>query len=191
MSEDSPEDKTKRNLLVATSAAGAIGTIASLVPFVKSMNPSERTKAAGAPVEVDISTLAPGSMMVVEWRQKPIWILHRTPEMLQEMRNNATQLSDPDSKLGTQPAYVGADTRSIKPEIFVAIGICTHLGCSPVRITAAEAGMNGFYCPCHGSKFDVAARVLKGSPAPTNLEVPPHRYDGDTKIVVGEDTKTA
>jgi ubiquinol-cytochrome c reductase iron-sulfur subunit len=191
------EDATRRRLVIATSAVGAVGAVGAAVPFVKSMSPSERAKAAGAPVEVDISKLAPGSMATVEWRGKPVWIIHRTPEMIEEVKKSRQSgvLTDPDSKSSKQPKKADTDTRSLKPEFFVAVGICTHLGCSPVRREASDpemrGGGDGFYCPCHGSRFDLAARVLKGSPAPTNLEVPPYKYLSDNKILIGEEDATA
>ena len=166
------------------------------VPFVTSMMPSERAKAAGAPVEVDISQLAEGQMMTVEWRGKPVWIINRTPEMLASLKKIDDQVVDPKSAKPMQPEYCQNETRSIKPEILVAVGICTHLGCSPSEKfkTGPESGVDpnwpgGFLCPCHGSTFDLAGRVYKGKPAPDNLEIPPHMYLGDAKIMIGEDKK--
>ncbi len=191
------EDSTRRRLVIATSAVGAVGAVAAAVPFVKSMSPSDRALAAGAPVEVDISKLAPGTMTTVEWRGKPVWIMHRSAEMIEEVKKSAQSdvLADPESKSSKQPTKVDAVTRSLKPEVFVAVGICTHLGCSPVAREAAHPDMrgggNGFYCPCHGSRFDLAARVFKGSPAPSNLEVPPHKYLSENVILIGEDDATA
>ena len=189
-------DCGRRRLLVATAAAGGVAGVAAAVPFVASMLPSERAKAAGAPVEVDISKLAPGQMMTVEWRGKPVWIINRTKEMLDGLAKIADQLADPKSDKKMQPDYARNDTRSIKPEILVAVGICTHLGCSPTEKfkTGAESGVTpdwpgGFLCPCHGSTFDLAGRVYKSKPAPDNLEVPPHMYLGDAKIIIGEDKK--
>jgi ubiquinol-cytochrome c reductase iron-sulfur subunit len=160
------------------------------------MMPSERAKAAGAPVEVDVSKLALGQMMTVEWRGKPVWIINRTPEMLAALKTIDDQMADPKSEKPMQPDYCKNETRSIKPEILVAVGICTHLGCSPTEKfkTGAESGVDpnwpgGFLCPCHGSTFDLAGRVYKGKPAPDNLEIPPHMYLGDAKIVIGEDKK--
>jgi ubiquinol-cytochrome c reductase iron-sulfur subunit len=188
----------RRRLLVATAAAGGAATVAAVVPFVLSMNPSERAKAAGAPVEVDIGKLGPGEMMTVEWRGKPVWIIHRTKAMLDALPKLNDQLADPESKKPMQPDYAKNVDRSIKPEILVVVGICTHLGCSPTDKfkTGAESGIDpnwpgGFLCPCHGSTFDLAGRVYKSKPAPDNLEVPPHKYLADTKIVIGEDTKGA
>jgi len=160
------------------------------------MLPSERAKAAGAPVEVDISKLAPGQMMTVEWRGKPVWIINRTKEMLDGLAKIADQLADPKSDKQMQPEYAKNETRSIKPEILVAVGICTHLGCSPTDKfkTGADSGIDpnwpgGFICPCHGSTFDLAGRVYKSKPAPDNLEIPPHMYLGDAKLIIGEDKK--
>lgn len=196
MSCDENVDCGRRRLLVATAAAGGVAGVAAAVPFVASMLPSERAKAAGAPVEVDISKLAPGQMMTVEWRGKPVWIINRTKEMLDGLAKVADQLADPKSEKKMQPDYARNDTRSIKPEILVAVGICTHLGCSPTDKfkTGADSGIDpnwpgGFICPCHGSTFDLAGRVYKSKPAPDNLEIPPHMYLGDAKLIIGEDKK--
>jgi ubiquinol-cytochrome c reductase iron-sulfur subunit len=185
----------RRNLLLATTAVGGVGVVAAAVPFVASLAPSERAKAAGAPVVVDISKLAPGEKVVVKWRGKPVWVLRRTPEMLASLKAIAENLSDPDSEKSDQPAYAKNLARAIKDEYLVAVGICTHLGCSPsdkLKTGNAE-GMTsdwtgGFFCPCHGSLFDLAGRVFKNQPAPTNLEIPPHRYLSDTEILIGEDS---
>ena len=196
MSCDGKVDCGRRRLLVATAAAGGAAGVVAVVPFVASMLPSERAKSAGAPVEADISKLAPGEMMTVEWRGKPVWIIHRTKEMLDGMAKLDDRLADPKSEKQMQPEYCKNDTRSLKPEIMVAVGICTHLGCSPTeKFNKAEQietdWQGGFFCPCHGSTFDLAGRVYKSKPAPDNLEVPPHRYLSDAKIVIGEDTKGA
>lgn len=196
MSCDEKVDCGRRRLLVATAAAGGAAGVVAVVPFVASMLPSERAKSAGAPVEADISKLAPGEMMTVEWRGKPVWIIHRTKEMLGGMATLDDKLADPKSERQMQPEYCRNDTRSLKPEIMVAVGICTHLGCSPTeKFSTTEQieadWQGGFFCPCHGSTFDLAGRVYKGKPAPDNLEVPPHRYLSDAKIVIGEDTKGA
>lgn len=190
-------DAEKRTWLIASSAVGALGTAAVVVPFVASFQPSERAKAAGAAVEADISALRPGEKMTVEWRGKPVWIVRRTPEMLADLAKNDPGLVDPESKVASQqPAYAQNATRSIKPEYLVAIGICTHLGCSPSDkfATGAQPSLpddwhGGFFCPCHGSTFDLAARVFKNKPAPTNLEIPPHMYLSDAKLLIGEDKK--
>lgn len=198
MSNQGKIDCGRRRLVVATAAVGGAGAIAALVPFVSSLLPSERAKAAGAPVEVDISKLEPGQMMTVEWRGKPVWIINRTKEMLETLPKLADSVADPKSDKNQQPEYCKNDTRSIKPEIMVAVGICTHLGCSPGSKfkKGTEEGMpsdwmGGFLCPCHGSTFDLAGRVFKNKPAPDNLEVPPHVYLSDTRIMVGVDKKGA
>ena len=198
MSVDQKVDGSRRQLLLVTSAAGGVAAAAAAVPFVASLTPSERAKAAGAPVEVDIGKLAPGEMMTVEWRGKPVWIINRTKEMLDSLKKTEGEVSDPNSDKPMQPEYAKNETRSIKPEVLVAVGICTHLGCSPSAKFkhGAEEGMSGdwlggFLCPCHGSTFDFAGRVYKAKPAPTNLEVPPHMYLSDTRILIGEDKKGA
>lgn len=188
-------DQDKRNFLIATSAVGALGCAAVAVPFVKSMTPSERAKAAGAPVEVDISKIQPGAMMTAEWRGKPVWIINRTDEMNADLAKHNDQLSDPASEVTSQqPTYCKNANRSIKPNIAVIVGICTHLGCSPSEKMqrGGDMGENwtgGFFCPCHGSKFDLAGRVFKGSPAPINLVVPPHKYLSDNTLLIGVDTE--
>lgn len=198
MSVDQKVDGSRRQLLLVTSAAGGVAAAAAAVPFVASLTPSERAKAAGAPVEVDIGKLAPGEMMTVEWRGKPVWIINRTKEMLDSLKKTEGEVSDPNSDKPMQPEYAKNETRSIKPEILVAVGICTHLGCSPS--SAFEAGNpalgadwpGGFLCPCHGSTFDLAGRVFKNKPAPTNLEVPPHKYLSEGRLIIGaDDTATA
>jgi ubiquinol-cytochrome c reductase iron-sulfur subunit len=198
MSCDEKVDCGRRRLLVATAAAGGAAGVVAVVPFVASMLPSERAKSAGAPVEADISKLAPGEMMTVEWRGKPVWIIRRTKEMLDQLATLDDKLADPKSDKQMQPDYCKNPHRSIKPEYLVAVGICTHLGCSPSEKfkTGAESGIEadwagGFLCPCHGSTFDLAGRVYKSKPAPDNLEVPPHKYLSDAKIVIGEDSKGA
>jgi ubiquinol-cytochrome c reductase iron-sulfur subunit len=171
---------------------GAVGTVGVAVPFVASWNPSAKAKSLGAPVEVDISKLQPGQLIRVKWRGKPVWIVSRTPEMLAEIAKIDDKLRDPDSVEPQQPAYAQNKHRSIKPEILVAIGICTHLGCSPTYVpeTFSEqvVGVNfGFLCPCHGSKFDLSGRVFQSVPAPTNLVIPPYHFVDDTTILVGVD----
>ena len=189
-------NKTRRTLVVATSAVGGAAAVGAAVPFVASMWPSERARAAGAPVQVDISGLSPGELQVVEWRGKPVWVLKRSPEMIESLKTDAGRLSDPESKASTQPKYAENAFRSAKPDLLVLVGVCTHLGCSPQEKPAsakAEMGADwpgGFYCPCHGSKFDFAGRVFKGSPAPINLEVPPYTVLADGSVVIGEDEKT-
>jgi ubiquinol-cytochrome c reductase iron-sulfur subunit len=185
----------RRFLLVATSVAGAVAGVGIATPFMRSMMPSERAKAAGAPVEVDVDKLEPGMLLTVEWRGKVVWILRRTPEMLGTLEKLNAQLADPDSQREQQPAYAQNPVRSIKPEILVVEGVCTHLGCSPVYrkdIAPADLGadwLGGFFCPCHGSKFDLAGRVYKGVPAPSNLVVPPHTYLSDSRLLIGSESK--
>jgi ubiquinol-cytochrome c reductase iron-sulfur subunit len=198
---DKELDQGKRRFLIAaTSVAGGVAGVATAVPFVASMLPSERAKSAGAPVEADIGNLAPGEMTRVEWRGKPVWIVRRTQEMLQTVKQNESRLADPKSLRNPSeltPEYARNQYRSINPEYLVVVGICSHLGCSPVDKfkVQAEAFDNdwkgGFYCPCHGSLFDLAGRVYKNKPAPDNLEVPPHKYLSDTRILIGEDSKGA
>jgi ubiquinol-cytochrome c reductase iron-sulfur subunit len=196
---DSQIDSGKRTWLIASSCAGAVGAVGAAVPFVGSFQPSERARAAGAAVEVDISGLKSGEKMTVEWRGKPVWIVKRTPEQIAELPKNDAQLADPNSKRKPDeltPPYARNENRSIKPEILVVVGICTHLGCSPSDKFVAgpqpslpDNWPGGFLCPCHGSTFDMAARVYKDKPAPDNLEVPPHMYLSDTRILIGEDKK--
>ena len=189
----------RRFLIAATSVAGGVAAGATAVPFVASMLPSERAKAAGAPVEADISNLAPGELMRVKWRGKPVWIVRRTKKMLESVTENDTNVADPESQRNPDytPPYARNEYRSIKPEYLVVVGICTHLGCSPVDKFKAEAEpfdsdwKGGFYCPCHGSLFDLAGRVYKNVPAPDNLPVPPHTYLSDSTIRIGEDQKGA
>ena len=194
MSEGVDRDK-RRFLTLLTSGVGAIGVGFAATPFVLSMMPSARARAAGAPVEVDISKLESGQMMTVEWRGKPVWIVRRTKEMLDTLSALTDQLADPESKnADQQPVYAKNPGRSRKPELLVLVGICTHLGCSPSQKfqVGPASGMGddwtgGFFCPCHGSKFDLAGRVFKGVPAPTNLVVPPYVFLSDTRILVGEE----
>lgn len=191
-------DQSKRRFLIAaTTAMGGVATAAVAVPFVMSMMPSERAKAAGAPVEVDISKIESGAMITVEWRGKPVWLINRSQEMLDSLSKHDDKLSDPKLDVPQQPEYAKNATRSRKPALMVLVGICTHLGCSPTsKLKAGEEGMGsdwpgGFFCPCHGSKFDLAGRVFKGSPAPINLQVPPYYYLSDARLVIGEDGKGA
>ena len=196
---DQQVDQGKRTWLIATGCAGAVGGVATAVPFVSTFAPSERAKAAGAPVEVDISGIKPGEKLTVEWRGKPVWIVRRTPEQLEALKKIDGQLADPNSdrKAYPTPEYAKNEYRSIKPEYFVAVGICSHLGCSPsdkftpgAQPSLPDDWTGGFLCPCHGSTFDMAGRVFKNKPAPDNLEVPPHKYLSDTRLLIGED-KTA
>jgi len=196
---DSNVDRRKRRfLLAATSVAGGVAGVAVAVPFVASMNPSARARAAGAPVEVDLSRVEPGMMLTVEWRGQPVWIVHRTREMIDSLPKLDGAVVDPGSSMPMQPDYAKNEVRSIKPEYLVLVGICTHLGCSPSQKLApgTESGLGdewpgGFFCPCHGSKFDLAGRVYKGVPAPVNLRVPPYTYLSDTRLLIGEDSKGA
>ena len=198
MSEEGMNPR-RRRLLTITSGLGVIGTVFAATPFVLSMMPSARAKAAGAPVEVDISKIEPGQLLTVEWRGKPVWIMRRTPAMLKVLEANDSLLADPKSAVvDQQPPYARNVARSLKPELLVLVGICTHLGCSPAQRLEAGAveGMGdewpgGFFCPCHGSKFDLAGRVYKNVPAPTNLVVPPYSYMSDTRLIIGVDEKGA
>ncbi|MDO9252314.1 MAG: ubiquinol-cytochrome c reductase iron-sulfur subunit [Hydrogenophaga sp.] len=196
---DATVDNSRRTWLITSCAMGGVGAAAVAVPFVSTFQPSERAKAAGAAIEVDISTLLPGEKRVVEWRGKPVWIMRRTPEQLAALEKQEDQLADPTSerKAYPTPEYAKNRHRSIKPEILVAVGICTHLGCSPgdkltpgPQPSLPDDWQGGFLCACHGSTFDVAGRVFKNKPAPDNLEVPPHYYLSDTTLLVGEE-KTA
>jgi ubiquinol-cytochrome c reductase iron-sulfur subunit len=192
-------DSSKRTWLIASGCAGAVGGIAVAVPLVSSFMPSERAKAAGAAVEADISALNPGEKMTVEWRGKPVWIVRRTPEQLAALPKLNDKLADPKSErkpTEQAPDYARNEVRSIKPEYLVLVGICTHLGCSPsdkfktgAQPSLPDDWQGGFFCPCHGSTFDLAGRVFKNVPAPDNLEVPPHMYLSDTKLLIGEDKK--
>ncbi|RJF99652.1 ubiquinol-cytochrome c reductase iron-sulfur subunit [Noviherbaspirillum saxi] len=199
MSNEKQVDSGRRGLLVATCAAGGVAGLATAGAFVSTFQPSERAKAAGAPVEVDIADLALGELKTVEWRGKPVWILKRSPEMVASLKKTDGQVADPKSERNPEeltPEYARNEYRSRKPEILVAVGICSHLGCSPT--TKLQAGpqpslpddwQGGFLCPCHGSTFDLAGRVYKNVPAPDNLQVPPHMFVGDTKLVIGKDEK--
>ena len=189
-------DPARRNWLMITCGAGAVGGVATAVPFVASFTPSERAKAAGAPVEVDISALQPGQKMTVEWRGKPVWIMRRTPEQLESLKKSESQVADPKSDRTQYPTpeYAKNQWRSLKPELFVAVGICSHLGCSPSdkftpgpQPSLPDDWVGGFLCPCHGSTFDLAGRVFKNKPAPDNLEVPPYMFLSDSKLLIGED----
>jgi ubiquinol-cytochrome c reductase iron-sulfur subunit len=196
MKEETKVDKTRRNLVVATSVVGGAAGLGAAVPFIASMLPSERARAAGAPIEVDISRIAPGELAVFEWRGKPVWVIRRTPEMIESLKAQAPRLTDPASKASEQPKYAENEHRSQKPDVMVMEGVCTHLGCSP-QLKAADAKaemggdwVGGFYCPCHGSKFDYAGRVFRGAPAPTNLKVPPYTFVSDSTLVIGEDQES-
>jgi len=191
MSGDGVDTSKRRFLIAATTVVGGVGTVYTAVPFLASWMPSERAKAAGAPVEADISKLEDGQMLRVQWRGKPVWMVKRTAEMLEALPTLDSRLRDPDSKEPQQPSYCQNPTRSIKPEVSVLVGICTHLGCSPSFVPEAlpqpydPEWKGGFFCPCHGSRFDLAGRVFQGVPAPINLEVPPHKYVSESLILVG------
>ncbi len=193
MSAGDVDLKKRRLLTAATSVVGAVGAGYVVYPFLASWAPSEKAKAAGAPVEADISKLEPGQLLRVKWRGKPVWIVRRTEQNLQDLTSLESLLADPNSEMPQQPEYAKNPHRSIKPEYLLAIGICTHLGCSPTfrpEVAPADLGADwkgGFFCPCHGSRFDLAARVYSGVPAPTNLVIPPHQYLSDTRILIGED----
>ena len=189
---DTPDQR--RRLILLAGATGGVGLAATAVPLLSSFQPSERARAAGASVEVDIGDIAPGAMKVVAWRGKPVWIMRRTPDMLAALAGLDAKLADPGSGQRQQPDYARNAQRSIQPDVFVGIGICTHLGCSPGEVPKGSANPSvggdwpgGFFCPCHGSTFDLAGRVYKNKPAPTNLEVPPHRYLSDSRLLIGED----
>jgi ubiquinol-cytochrome c reductase iron-sulfur subunit len=196
---DEQVDPARRKWIAITCGAGAVGAGFTAVPFVASFQPSERARAAGAPVEVDIGALQPGEKLTVEWRGKPVWIVRRTKDQLESLKKVGAQLADPDSKRNPSeltPEYARNEHRSIKPEVLVAVGICSHLGCSPVdkfqpgaQPSLPDDWAGGFLCPCHGSTFDMAGRVYKNKPAPDNLEVPPHMYLSDTRLLIGEDKK--
>ncbi len=191
-------DITRRQFLtVATAVTGGVGAVLALTPFVASFKPSARAQALGAPVEIDISKVEPGALLKVEWRGQPVWVLRRTPAMLAALKEDERELRDPNSTESNQPAYAQNEHRSIKPEYLVVVGSCTHLGCSPMprfELAPTDLGADwkgGFYCPCHGSKFDLAGRVWKGVPAPLNLAVPPYRFVSDGTLLIGTDTGTA
>jgi ubiquinol-cytochrome c reductase iron-sulfur subunit len=191
-------DAGRRHFLtVATTAVGAVGAGFVAVPFLASWKPSARAKAMGAPVEVDIGKLEPGALMKIEWRGKAVYIVHRTPQMLSQLQGMAPRLRDPQSAESEQPAFAKNEARSSKPEFLVLVGVCTHLGCAPLeKFTPGDATVSadwpgGFFCPCHGSKFDLSGRVFKDVPAPTNLPVPPYTYLSDTRLLIGADTGKA
>lgn len=198
MSNNAVNTSRRRFLTAATSAVGVAGVVGIAVPFVGSWNPSAKAKAAGAPVKADISKIEPGQMVVVEWRGKPVYVLRRTEEQIAALPQLDGKLKDPASEISDQPAYVDQTNRAIKPEIMVFVGLCTHLGCAPKfrpEVGAADLGgkdwLGGFFCPCHGSKFDLAGRVYAGVPASTNLIVPPYSFEDDTTLVIGVDKEVA
>ena len=198
MSSDAVNSGRRRFLTAATSAVGVAGVVGIAVPFVGSWNPSAKAKAAGAPVKADISKLEPGQMVVVEWRGKPVYVVHRTEEQIADLEQLNSQLKDPESEISKQPAYIEGISRALRPEFLVVEGLCTHLGCAPKyrpEVGAADLGgadwLGGFFCPCHGSKFDLSGRVFSGVPASTNLIVPPYSYEGDGILVIGVDAEAA
>lgn len=194
MSNGDVNQGRRRMLVGATSVVGGVGVVGAAVPFVASWNPSAKAKAAGAPVKINISKVEPGQQVTVEWRGQPVWIVRRTPEMLSNLEKMTEKVADPESEKPQQPEYVQGAARAINPEYLIVLGICTHLGCSPKfrpEVAPADLGadwLGGFFCPCHGSKFDLSGRVHKGMPAPYNLEVPPYYFASETKLVVGEDS---
>ena len=198
---DQPVDRSRRTWVAIACGAGAVGGVAAAVPFVASFEPSERARAAGAPVEADISGLKVGEQLTVEWRGKPVWIVRRSPEQVAALPKHDAELADPNSERKPDeltPEYARNENRSRKPEYLVVVGICTHLGCSPTDKFQAGPQPSlpadwpgGFLCPCHGSTFDLAGRVFRNKPAPDNLEVPPHMYLSDTRLLIGEDKKKA
>ncbi len=201
MDKDEPNEESidhgrRRFLVAATTVIGGVGVVGAAVPFVASWLPSAKAQAAAAPVEVDVSRLEPGAKLTVEWRGKPVWIIHRSKAALAELKKSGTEhLRDPNSEVAQQPAYASNPLRSLNPNYLILIGICTHLGCVPIYrpdIGGVEPGWpGGFFCPCHGSKFDLAGRVYKGVPAPINLEVPPYKFISDSVVIIGEDAETA
>ncbi len=197
MSNDGVNAGRRRFLVAATSVVGAAGAVGAAVPFVGSWFPSAKAKAAGAPVKVNISKIEPGQQIVAEWRGQPVFILNRTGEMLQALPKIDAELADPNSQASVQPEYVNPEVRSIKPEILVLVGLCTHLGCSPSfrpEVAPADLGaqwVGGYFCPCHGSRYDLAGRVYKSQPAPLNLPVPPHSYESADVIILGVDQEKA
>jgi ubiquinol-cytochrome c reductase iron-sulfur subunit len=194
MSDQRKATARRKTLVRLSAAAGGVAAAGAAVPFLASLAPSERAKAAGAPVEARIGTLKPAELQTTEWRGRPVWILKRTPEMLQRLPAAEALLSDPTSAVSSQqPKYAQNTTRSIEPEVLVTVALCTHLGCIPTYYPEPDSvqpgWLGGFYCPCHGSKFDLAGRVYRGSPAPTNLEIPPHRYLSPEVVLIGDDRR--
>ena len=198
MSSDGVNTGRRKFLTAATSAVGVAGAVGVAVPFLGSWNPSAKAKAPGAPVKADIGKLEPGQMVVIEWRGKPVYVMHRTPAQLDALPELNSVLKDPESKISDQPAYITGVDRAIRPELLVLVGLCTHLGCAPKfrpEVGAADLGgdewLGGFFCPCHGSKFDLSGRVYSGVPASKNLEVPPYSFEGDNVLVIGVDSEAA
>ena len=196
MSDDGINKNRRRFLTTSATVVGGVGVLATAVPFVSTFTPSAKAKAIGAPVEVDIGDIGPAEIKIVAWQGKPVWILRRDEQELKSIADMDGEVRDPDSEVKQQPKYAQNEYRSIKPEYLIVVGICTHLGCSPKYVIEDDAAANGladdweggFFCPCHGSRFDLAGRVFKGVPAPTNLIVPPHQYLSDTRVIIGEDS---
>jgi len=198
MTEQALDPDRRRFLTTAATVVGGAGMVAAAVPFISTLTPSERARAIGAPVEVDIGALKPGELMRVKWQGKPVWILRRTEEGLGALPGLDGELRDPASDVAQQPVYAKNEHRSVRPEFLIVVGLCTHLGCSPSYVPKEEAQTHdladwqgGFFCPCHGSRFDLAGRVFKGVPAPANLLVPPHEFLGDTRVRIGTDPESA
>jgi ubiquinol-cytochrome c reductase iron-sulfur subunit len=198
MSSDGVNSGRRKFLTAATSAVGVAGVVGIAVPFVGSWNPSAKAKAAGAPVKADIGKVEPGQMIVVEWRGKPVYVMNRTESQLEDLPKLNDRLKDPDSLISKQPAYIQGIDRALRPALLVVVGLCTHLGCAPKfrpEVGATDLGgkewLGGFFCPCHGSKFDLSGRVYAGVPASSNLEVPPYSFEGDNILVIGVDTEAA
>jgi len=196
ITDDDVDTSRRKFLTTATAATGALGAAIALVPFISSWKPSERARALGAPAEMDLSKLEPGQMAMVTWRKQQIYVVHRTPQMVEQLPKHDDRLKDPKSEKSEQPEYAKNEARALKPEYLVLIGICTHLGCLPK--SRFEAGVpelgadwpGGFFCPCHGSRFDLAGRVFDGSPASVNLRIPPYSFESDTKLIIGQDAAT-
>ena len=197
MSNGDVSQGRRRFLIGATSVVGGVGVVGAAVPFVASWNPSAKAEAAGAPVSVNVSKIDPGQQITVEWRGKPVWIIRRTPEMLENIKKLNDRVKDPESEAPQQPSYITGELRSLKPEFGVYVGLCTHLGCVPTyrpEVAPADLGENwlgGLFCPCHGSRYDLAGRVYEAQPAPLNLEVPPYRFDDDSTLTIGLDPEAA
>lgn len=197
MTDATVNNRRRRFLTTAATVVGGAGLVASAVPFIAAMKPSARTRAIGAPVEVDVGALKPGEKMTVQWQGKPVWIVRRSQESIEALASLVDELRDPESQVEQQPPYARNEYRSRKPEFLVVIGLCTHLGCSPTYLPPdaphdfGPGWKGGFNCPCHGSRFDLAGRVYKGVPAPSNLVVPPYKFVGKTRILIGDDSGAA
>jgi ubiquinol-cytochrome c reductase iron-sulfur subunit len=196
MSTNSVDNNRRRFLTTTASVVGGAGAVATSIPFISTLSPSAKTKAIGAPVEVEIGEIQPGELKIAQWQGKPVWILRRSDSALDTIKELDSEVADPDSEREQQPEYAKNEFRSVKPEYLIVLGLCTHLGCSPTYVSRENGGSHnldsswkgGFFCPCHGSRFDLAGRVYKGVPAPTNLVVPPHMYLSETKVLIGDDS---